>query len=124
MNSSKVEHPESKSPRDYKLPIQEVFFRLLAYGTLFVDAYLGLAFNASRLMQNEIPPFGWPGFLMPRPLQLGIICWTAVLAVGCLSGREKPKPILGLILWPMLVICLILIVEIVRFIVALLSLWL
>ena len=69
------------------------FFKVAAYGTLVVDAYLALAAVATRVDVRDLPPFGSePVTDCTRLVVLLVATWTAILAVGCLgtgTGRSE-----------------------------------
>jgi hypothetical protein len=69
-------------------------FKVAAYGTLFVDAYLALACVATEAIPREhryyLPPFGFAGVAAtPKVLILIVVAWTAFLATGCLSDPDR-----------------------------------
>jgi len=74
--------------------MQRRVFKVAAYATLFVDAYLALASVATWMMPRAyhyyLPPFGFTEIsLTANLLMLIVIAWTALLAVGCLTEQSK-----------------------------------
>lgn len=90
------------------------FYTVLAYGTLFVDAYLALASVAIRMMNREyssyLLPFGTGKFSgEQRFLVLIIATWTAALALGCLKlhGAQKSNHTMPGIIWFILILSVV-----------------
>ena len=75
--------------------MRTTFYTAAAYETLLADAYLALAWVATRMMHREyhryLPPFGIDGVSEGSGLLVLIVAtWTAVLALGCLrAGRTE-----------------------------------
>jgi hypothetical protein len=94
--------------------MRTTFYKVAAYGTLFLDAYLGLALVATGMMPREghqyLPPFGFAGVAAPpRNFVLLIITWTALLAVGCLGANSKPlqRVPFAVVFWVLLLLAVI-----------------
>ena len=84
-----------RSPGDAPPQVTRVSpFTIAAYVTLFADAYLVLASLASKMMQNVSASYLLPFHSEENPgethvIVLVVATWTSVLAVGCLSSRQR-----------------------------------
>jgi hypothetical protein len=94
--------------------MRTTFYKVVAYSTLFVDAYLALALVATAAMprpyHHYLPPFGLEGVAAaPRILVLLVVTWTAFLAVGCLGANNRQLQGIELIVvfWVLLLLVIV-----------------